>query len=499
MIKILLILFCTLLSGQTIFLDGRFDDWENIQKLQNDPVDDGNGELDLLSVSVAADSARLFFRLELARELSLSSTNKLTLLIDTDNDPSTGYIFNDIGAELMWVFGEKQGAIFEAGDSFKITHSDIGLVTLPTVTSKEFEIGINRLHFLNDNEPAFPTDSFRFLFYDNMVINGDQLPDNNGSVLFVIPEYKTNPWKTISIVRRSDNDIRILSQNTLNDGMFNEVQEPAQRRIYQALKPDIIAFQEMWNSSNKSTVEYINSILPLPDDKTWYSTEMEGHVVTVSRFPILNSWSIWGNNGSRIMAVLIQVRETGDSNEILIINSHWSCCRANKWRQKQADATIAFLKDAYQPGGDIALKPFTPVVVIGDLNLVGDNQQLTTLITGDIQDEKEYGKDFAPDWDGTDMTDLLPMHTSERVAYTWRSDQEGWSPGRLDYNVYTDFVLEVQNHFIINTRTMTEDELLSNGLLRSDSENASDHLTLVADFKLIPVPKGFGMKLNRQE
>lgn len=487
MIRLLLILFCTTLSAQTIFIDGRFDDWNNIQKLQIDPAGDGASELDLLSVSVAVDSARLFFRLELADDLSLQTANKLTLLIDSDNNANTGYVFGDLGAELVWVFGEKEGAIFKADDSVKITHSDIGLITLPTVTSKEFEIGLNRSSIPNVNEALLSAESFRFAFYDNQVPDGDRLPDNNGGISFIMSDHKTDPWKTIPIARWSQDDIRIVSQNTLHDGIFDEIQAPAQGRIYQALIPDIIAFQEMWQSSNQSTVEYVNSILPLPDGGTWYSTAMEGHVNTVSRFPILNSWSIWGHNGSRIMAVLIQVRETGESNEILVINSHWSCCGANESRQKQVDATIAFLRDAYQPGGDVELKPYTPVVVLGDLNLVGDNQQLNTLLTGDIQNEEEYGKDFAPDWDGTAMTDIYPMHTSERVAYTWRSDREGYSPGRLDYFVYTDYVFEVQNSFIINTRTMTENELKSYGLLRSDSKNGSDHLTLVADFKIISV------------
>jgi hypothetical protein len=34
---------------------------------------------------------------------------------------------------------------------------------------------------------------------------------------------------------------------------------------------------------------------------------------------------------------------------------------------------------------------------------------------------------------------------------------------------------------------MTENELQSYGLLQSDSENGSDHLTLVADFRIISV------------
>ncbi len=71
---------------------------------------------------------------------------------------------------------------------------------------------------------------------------------------------------------------------------------------------------------------------------------------------------------------------------------------------------------------------------------------------------------------------------SERVAFSWQNNGEGYSPGRLDYVVYTDHVISVKNNFILNTRTMTDKQLEENGLQRADSKIASDHLAVVADF-----------------
>ncbi len=112
MVRILLLALCTILSARPILVDGRFDDWSSIEKLQSDPVGDGLPGIDFLSISVSSDSARLFLYLELADDITLLKNNKITLYIDGDNDASTGFPIRGLGTELAWVFGDKQGAIF---------------------------------------------------------------------------------------------------------------------------------------------------------------------------------------------------------------------------------------------------------------------------------------------------------------------------------------------------------------------------------------------------
>ena len=50
-------------------------------------------------------------------------------------------------------------------------------------------------------------------------------------------------------------------------------------------------------------------------------------------------------------------------------------------------------------GDDIDLPEGTPIVLSGDLNLVGESQVLKTLLTGDIQNEITFGKGGLLDWD----------------------------------------------------------------------------------------------------
>jgi len=479
---LLLLLACSFIYAQPILVDGRTDDWSKIELLHVDPASDGVAGVDFLSVSITSDSSRVYFRLVIAEALGLSKNNNLTLYIDGDNNSETGLPIDGIGAELAWRFGPKDGAVFSGKDSTAITHGEIGLITLPTLTATDFEIAINRDDILTNTETNSPLKSFKFFFRDDQPEEGtDRMPDGTGSISVTLSDDPGQPWEPRSLAKQSETDIRIVSQNSLHDGLTVPDRAPAHSRIQKALNPDIVCFQEMWKSSNASTVAFMDSILPLGDGKHWYTTEMEGHVNTASRFPIMGNWTLWGRSGSRIMAMLVKIDE---SNQILVMNSHWSCCGADKNRQLQADTTIAFLRDAYSPGGQIDLAQNTPVVILGDMNLVGENQQLTTLLSGDIQNEDIYGEDFAPDWDGSSLTDLYPIHISERVAFSWQNNGEGYSPGRLDYVVYTDAVIQVRNNFILNTRTMSNDQLEVNGLLKTDSKIASDHLALVADFTL---------------
>ena len=55
--------------------------------------------------------------------------------------------------------------------------------------------------------------------------------------------------------------------------------------------------------------------------------------------------------------------------------------------------------------GELALAPNSPVVYGGDLNMVGLDDPIYTLVSGDISDENTYGPDFNPDWDGTALTE----------------------------------------------------------------------------------------------
>ena len=203
--------------------------------------------------------------------------------------------------------------------------------------------------------------------------------------------------------------------------------------------------------------------------------------VVVSRFPILQSWEIYP--GSRLTGVLVDLRPQFDS-DLLVIANHWSCCSADANRQDQADAFVEFLRDAKTPGGTITLTDGTPMVAAGDFNLVGLAQQLTTLLTGDIQDEGQFGPDAAPDWNNLPLVFPPTRHLEARVGWTWRNDGSSFYPGVLDWIFYGASDLTLGNHFILDSRMLSPTTLSALGMSSGDSPLASDHSPRVADFRV---------------
>ncbi len=170
--------------------------------------------------------------------------------------------------------------------------------------------------------------------------------------------------------------------------------------------------------------------------------------------------------------------------DMLFTNAHLRCCSANYERQEQVDEYVAFMLDAQSTGGSVNIPQETPFVYAGDLNLVGYAQQLTTLITGEIQNTGTYGQGALYDWDGTEVTDQICQQTDKRMAYTWRDDSSSYPAGRLDYMIFSDAVMEAEKSFTIQTEVMPTDRLQEYGFYQYDTSSASDHFPIVTDFSI---------------
>ena len=172
----------------------------------------------------------------------------------------------------------------------------------------------------------------------------------------------------------------------------------------------------------------------------------------------------------------------------LFTSSHLKCCGGatnEAKRQAEADEFMAFHRDAMQPGGELTLPEGSPFIFGGDLNMVGLGDPIVTLQTGDIYDEATYGEDFAPDWDGTGMLELPILQADRPMDYTWRNDNSDYAPGKLDYAIVSDGVVQVLRSFGLQTQDMSGERLGDYGLLATDTWVASDHLPIVVDLALI--------------
>ncbi len=477
-----ILLLQTLLVAQSlpIFLDGVTNDWPASVATYTDTDNDG-ATYDFKYFSVTNDEKFLFIKLKITPFIKLLENNQLSLYIDGDNNSSTGFLINGIGAELRFNFGSRNGFNYYTNSSF--SHPAIGFRSLPTVTDTVFEIAVRRQNI----PPSGGNGSIRLFFIDN-VTSGDRMPNNGETFAYSIDNTPVEALVPIDIARADTSFLRVLNWNTLEDGLLSTTREQYFRRILQAIKPDVLVFNEMWNSTAAGVQSKLNSMIPLQQG-SWQTVKLDAGNVIASKYPITQSWLVYP--GQRITASLIDVPERF-GRDILVIACHFKCCGGESndaIRQREADAVVSFILDAKSPGGNITLPQFTPFVITGDLNFVGDRQQLITLLSGQIINTNLFGNGAPPDWDNTGMEDVIAMQTDKRTAYTWRNDAGTYPPGRLDFQIYSNSVVSLEKQFIVQTEVMPSERLSQYSLLANDSKNASDHFPKVTDISF-NIPTG---------
>lgn len=467
-----------------ISIDGDLADWGSVAPALVDPAGDGGASgVDFGRLALADDDRFLFIRVETGAEFDLAENNDLVLYLDTDADETTGLAVAGIGAELQWHFGLRTGTFFHAGGSATVGHADLRFRAGPTTTATEFEMALGLSALPDGSHPLFLGSTVRLLLRDEAP-GGDQVPDDPTTLLYALGAGTLPPETPVPIDRLQSSDLRLASWNTKNDSLWSPGQQDRFRRQIVAVDPVIISFQEIYDHTADETRQLIAQWLPGQPGESWFAAGV-ADCKTISRFAVLGAWPLDGN-----LAVLLDTA-TALGGEMLLINAHLPCCSNDAGRQAEIDRIMAFIRDAEQPGGILDLAPGTPIVLTGDLNLVGSSQQLLSLHTGDIVNEGVFGPDFTPDWDGSDLADILPRQTELRMGYTWRNDFSSFWPGRLDFVIFTDSALAAANRFVLYTPEMSATVLAKHGLLADDSL-ASDHLLFCADFR----PPGTPADLN---
>jgi endonuclease/exonuclease/phosphatase family metal-dependent hydrolase len=494
-----LILFNTNAVCQSlpIFLDGRTNDWNVPVPTYVDSENDGN-VYDFKYVSVTNDEQFLFVKIKTTPFFKLVEENQISIFIDGDDNSSTGFSINGIGAELRFDLGIRSGINYHNGGT-QFSHPDIQFRSMPTVTDTTFEFAIGR-QFI---PPASGTGTIKIFFIDGAT-NGDWMPNSGQTFEYVFDETPTTTLVPTEISREDTSLLRVMNWNVLWDGLLDPQREISFERILQAVNPDIICFNEFFNSSATQVRNAINQMLPLSSGASWNAVKLDAGNVTLSKYPITQNWLVYPDH--RITASLINLPQRFEK-DILVINCHYKCCGGvsnDEKRQREADATIAFILDAKTPGGVIDLPAETPFIILGDFNLVGDRQQLITLKTGEIVNTQLFGNGGPPDWDDTELEDILTQQSDKRTAYTWRNDESSFPPGRLDFQIHSNSVISVVNDFVIQTEVMDQNRLNEYGFQLLDTRTASDHFPKVTDFSFdfitnvseVTKPNNFILKQN---
>jgi len=464
--------------------DGLFDEWAGARLVERDPAGDGVVDgLDLGRLWIGDDGAALFLRLEIGRETILQNPpngvigNDLRLYLDLDRKKSTGLPIESLGAELEVRFGLRAVIRYDAAGKAENIVPGTGLVMgLPTHSADEFEIRIELPESMRADRAGSALRAKRkrikLVLRDNAE-GGDRLP-NGGAIKYKLVKQAVAAPQPIEFERSAETSIRILSMNVENSTPV--ARSDVYRRLLEAIRPDIVAFQELVDWTPEQTRSFVESVLT-PNGGVSWDVRQQFDTVTVSSFPIVDWAPIDGNLVTRI--------ELPAARNLVLFNMHPPCCDNEDGRDEEFDNLAAAWRDLLEGNFSFAIAPGDAAVFAGDYNLVGFRRQLESVRDGVFTDPA-LGPNFAPGRAEGSLLDPPLRHSHRRMAYTWRSPESSFAPGRLDLVLFTGDALALEKGFVVDSASIPNQARRKLGLKRLDSALASDHLALVVDFSVRP-------------
>jgi hypothetical protein len=454
-------------SNAQIQLDNQFNDWSTVPH-----VEAGDGAGSFVSLGVSSNNLWLFVHITLTNEVGLDEDvlpNELKILLDLDNDIETGvnYAGLGLGVDLLIDLPNRQ-AIRYSGGSGSESLNEIGLHVSPTYSADEFELAFHR------EQSQITAPELRLMWYDGET--GEGFP--NGGSLHALND-AVAPWQPQNLSRAEGTLNRVAFWN-MNNRIDQSGAQASMERILQAINPDIIGFSEVSDASTGFVQGLLNQWLPLEAGATWNVIKDDYDLMVASKGSILEGFS----DLYRQFPVIVE-GHPGWGVPLLFTSSHLKCCggaSSEAQRQSEADEYMAFLREAISGEVGTPLIPTnTPIIYGGDLNMVGLDNPIYTLITGDISDEDSYGEDFIPDWDGSHFKEWPILQSESPMDFTWTNNSSEWMPGKLDYLITSDASANVLHSFTLRTDIMNSNRLTQFGLQSGDALAASDHYIIVAD------------------
>ncbi len=486
-----------------IIIDGKFQDWEVIE-LIDDNINDNESGVDFTSISITNDNKYLYIKFTTTDEIDLmdsgpdgESLYNTVIFIDTDNNNKTGYApdYNpNIGSELGVFLNQRYVWNNVPNPNIQISLYDIGFFSAPTVTSNEFEIAID-LDAQYDGENLFPNQEIKIQLKD--FISDDEIPNINSEIIYNLNSNNLN-YIGLNTEKENEDLIRLSAYNVLYNGLDDNERLEQLKNIIKSVNADIYAFSECYETSSEIVKNILDEILPISNNQGWYVIKKENDdLITASKFPIIQDWPNESYGIKKMHPCLIDLPDSLFTKDLLVINAHMSCCDNDNDRQEQADDFVNFILDAKSMGGIIDLANETPFVLCGDLNLVGLSQQLKTLISGEIIDTETFGVGGGMNWSENDLKDETCMHVETPFSYTWRDitpSPGSYSYGKLDYIIFSNDVMSSQKSFTIDTKFISQKKLNEMNLDVNDSFG-SDHLLTTIDFD---IPKSLSQKEDKK-
>lgn len=455
------------LSPTTPVLDGQIGEWGD--------------------TAVAADGRYLYLRWTtgIADFPPQAAPYTTAVYLDVDGDASTGrqqtfHTSGPLGIDLEILFSpSKDGqpgtgvqvfTLDSAGGRTSHGHADIDLSFAPTHSADWYEARLTRA--LPDTLPAAGVRSAGqaaglFVTLDPAgVITG--FSDEFRAVLPPADPAPPAGQPAASIPAKPDGAVRVISFNVLRSGP--SVRPEPFRRLITALNPDVLLVQE-WDQT-QTIAPWFESLPGGADGSTpWHVRTGPGGVAIISRHALepiasdeLRIDTPPGDQPRSWPVRFVAAKARTDAGELVLSSVHFKCCgsaHSPEDRARAAEARAVNQELARVSAG-------TPVILGGDINLVGSRPPLDTLRAG-------------LDTDGSEL-DVAPARVlGDAAYYTWSDAKSPFSPGRLDFVVLSDSKFRAASAFVLDTARLAPPALRASGLQADDTAQASDHLPVVVD------------------
>lgn len=430
-------------AAMSMRIDGDFSDWDNIKPLAQDLKGDAIGAFDITRVHVTNQDTTLYLRFDTGSVVNIQNgpDSEGTLLI---------FLALPNNKQLILDTRGRQAHVADDVDT-RIPWRHLGYVVGPTYAQDEFEmqIDLSRLGVRLGDPVAIQFGGSDSL--DRPVVytmsHPDQRPAHRSSLRFV------------------GTDVRIVSFNTYVGGLSDPNRAPSMKRLFNAVNGDIYCFQEEWDTTETEAI--MSSLVPLETDRAWHVHKVHGNIIA-SKYPLKALPSTLNNYAAACVDL--------GGRPLVVMSVHLSAMgyiqsKEDVWRVKQAKAIVETLEGIRQGAYDDCIPRDTEpgIVVVGDFNLVGSRTPVDLM----VMKSPTVG---LKEW-------VVANLVGESVT-TWRGGlNASFSPGKLDYMLYSEKQLTPGNGFLLDSGLLLQIDLNRLGLLADDS-TISDHLLATVDFQL---------------
>lgn len=453
---------------------------------------DGNIEEWPSEAALLADDRYIYFRVSVQdNQWTLQAAPEtLAMLIDVDGSTATGhhgpFPADDLGVDVEIQFspigpdGRRQNgvavfALNARGERTPISNEIADVSFLPTYASTWYEGRISRNITLPVGGAPAPLAAGRMSGMAVLLGDKGQIDGWSDASSLMAPAAST----VTALASRSAADlparpvgaVRLVTWNVLKNGPMQNPEPFA--RVIETLNPDVIMFQE-WDDGDEAAVEgWFTAVVRTPG--AWKTVKGHAGVLLASRHPIapieLGRLETPNAEGRPSQIRFVAATVNSPVGELAVASTHLKCCGSkdspeDRQRMDQARAINRAMMNA-------SPTPAALRFIAGDMNLVGSRPPLDVLRSG-------------LDADGSDLSVADPFVLGDRTQYTWADRKTTFTPGRLDYVLYSDSTAQIYQSFVLDTRRLGEETLARAGLNRTDTD-VSDHKPIV--FDVMPIAR----------